>query len=222
MGRFRATEIDRYGGQGGGGYFSLKNDKDTARVRFMYDTIDDIEGYSVHQVEIDGKKRYVNCLREYNDSVDVCPFCKNQLYTTAKIFVPIYNEDMKKVQVWERGKKFYGTLSSVLSRIRGEHIVSQVFEIERNGKPKDTSTTYGIFALGAPDNVTLKDLPDLPRIEGGLVLDKSAEDMTYYLRNGEFPEAEEALPVRHNSVRQEDDFPRRGVRRTPQNKEDVY
>ena len=57
MARFRHDEADRYGGQGGAGYFRLVNDKDVATVRFMYNGIDDVTGYAVHEVEIDGKKR---------------------------------------------------------------------------------------------------------------------------------------------------------------------
>ena len=64
MARFRAEESENYGGNGGGGFFSLKNDGDIGRVRFMYSGIDDVEGFSVHEVQVDGKKRYVNCLRE--------------------------------------------------------------------------------------------------------------------------------------------------------------
>ena len=75
MAKFNADTVDKYGGHGGAGYFSLKNDKDVARVRFLYNSADDIEGYAVHEVEIDGKKRYVNCLREYNQPLDTCPFC---------------------------------------------------------------------------------------------------------------------------------------------------
>ena len=74
MARFNTETAEHYGGNGGAGYFSLKNDKDVAQVRFMYNSIDDVEGYAVHQVEIDGKKRYVNCLREYNQPIDTCPF----------------------------------------------------------------------------------------------------------------------------------------------------
>ena len=51
MARFNTQTAEKYGGQGGAGYFSLKNDKDVARVRFMYNGVDDVEGYAVHQVE---------------------------------------------------------------------------------------------------------------------------------------------------------------------------
>ena len=39
MARFNTETADKYGRQGGAGYFSLKNDKDVARVRFMYNSI---------------------------------------------------------------------------------------------------------------------------------------------------------------------------------------
>ena len=62
MARFNAHEADNYGGQGGGGLFALKNDKDTAVVRFMYNDINDIEGYAVHEIEVDGKTAVVSAV----------------------------------------------------------------------------------------------------------------------------------------------------------------
>ena len=233
MARFKADEVDRYGGQGGGGYFSLKNDKDVAQVRFLYNGIDDVEGLSVHRVEVDGKNRYVNCLREYNDPVDVCPFCREKMYTTAKLFIPVYNIEEDKVQVWERGKQFFSQMSSLCSRFSGGKkgdLVSTIFEIERNGKPKDTNTTYMVYDV-EQDDTTLADLPEAPKIVGGVVLDKTAEDMEYFLEAGEFPPADEQ-PVRRRAERKErgneseERTERRATRRTParrgNNEEDVY
>lgn len=221
MARFTAETADRYGGQGGTGYFSLKNDRDIATVRFLYNTPDDVEGYAVHEVEIDGKKRYVNCLREYNQPIDDCPFCKARKFQVAKLFVPLYNEDEGKVQVWERGKKFFSKISSVLSRCDADPICSQKFEIERNGKAGDTQTTYEIYQTrDKADDKTLDDF-DEPVILGRLVLDKSAEDMEFYLEEGYFPPEDE--PVRRSNRRdeEEDERPsrressRRTGRRTP-------
>lgn len=219
MGRFRADDVEHYGGQGGAGYFGLKNDGDVAKVRFMYRDIDDVEGYAVHQVEIDGKKRWVNCLRDYNEPLDKCPFCKAHQFQQAKLFIPIYNEDEEKVQVWERGKKFFQKISSICSRY--PDLVSHTFEIERNGKAGSTNTTYEIYETGK-DNTTLEDLPELPQIVGGLVLDKSAEDMQYYLDNGVFP-VEQEEPVRRRETAEE--TPRRREvteRRTPANRRDRF
>lgn len=213
MARFKHDEVDHYGGQGGAGYFSLKNDKDVATVRFMYNDIDDVEGYAVHQVEIDGKKRYVNCLREYNQPVDVCPFCRERHFQTAKLFIPLYNVDEDRVQIWERGKKFFAKISSICARY--ENLVSHKFEIERNGKPGSTQTTYEIYEVGK-DSTTLEDLPELPNILGSVVLDKSAEDMEYYLQEGVFPPDEDDVPVRRrNTEEREESEERRVVRRTP-------
>lgn len=217
MARFRADEADKYGGQGGAGYFSLKNDKDVARVRFMYNDIEDVTGYAVHQVEIDGKKRWVNCLREYNQPIDTCPFCREKKFTSAKLFVPLYNVDEEKCQIWERGKKFISKISSICARY--PNVVSHIFEIERNGKKGDQTTTYEIYEVDK-DDTTLEDLPEQNDVLGTIVLDKSADDMEFYLENGYFPPDGDDAPIRRRSSnRQEDEPPfeedRRGSRRTP-------
>lgn len=215
MARFHAEEAEKYGGQGGAGYFSLKNDKDVARVRFMYNGIDDVVGYAVHQVEIDGKKRWVNCLREYNEPVDNCPFCRKRMYTSAKLFIPLYNIDEDKVQIWERGKKFISKISSLCARY--PDVVSHIFEIERNGKKGEQTTTYEIYEVGK-DDTTLEDLPEVTDPLGTLVLDKSSDDMEFYLENGYFPPTGDDAPVRRRTSRQEeepDESESRGTRRTP-------
>lgn len=219
MASFKGSDIEKYGSQSSGGtnYFSLKNDKDVAAVRFLYNSAEDVDGYTVHEVEVNGKKRYVNCLREsYNSPVDDCPFCKARKHQIAKLFVPMYNVDEDKIQVWERGKKFYSQLSSLLARYDRNPIVSQVFEIERNGKPKDTGTTYGIYRLDSEypvDDMTLEDF-EKPEIIGRLVLDKTAYDMNYYLEHKSFPDDESEPPRRRGgdeqrrrrTPREEDDF----------------
>lgn len=223
MARFNTETADKYGGQGGAGYFSLKNDKDVARARFMYNGIDDVIGYAVHTVEIDGKKRYVNCLREYNQPKDVCPFCKANMFTTAKLFIPLYNIDEDKVQIWERGKKFISKISSICARY--PDVVSHTFEIERNGKKGDTATTYEIYETGQ-DDTTLEDLPEVSDVLGTLVLDKSADDMEFYIDNEYFPPDGEDAVVR----RRTDDSRRRESgessgttgRRTPAGRRDTF
>lgn len=215
--KFNAETIEKYGGKGGAGYFKLENDHDVATVRFLYNSADDIEGYAVHEVEIDGKKRYVNCLREYNQPVDDCPFCKAKKFQVAKLFVPVYNVDEDKVQIWERGKKFFGKISGVCARYSKAPIVSQLFEIERNGKPKDTATTYEIYRTDDPaDDTTLDDF-DMPEVLGSVVLDKSAEDMEFFLSEGYFPPTDDEAPVRRSasSRRREDDEEDEAPRRRP-------
>ena len=210
MARFSYQDESKYGSSGASDFFTLKDDKETARVRIMYRSIDDVEGLSVHQVQIGDKKRYVNCLREYSDPIDMCPLCKANYQIIAKVFVPLYMEDTGEVKVWERGKKFFQKLTSLCSRY--PNLVSQVVEIERNGKPKDTNTTYEIYPI-SQDNTTMDDLPDPVKVLGsGIVLDKSANDMDYFLRYGEFPENGENVQ-REEEPRRRESAP--VTRRTP-------
>ena len=206
--RFSYNDAENYGSNGSSSFFTLKNDKDTARVRIMYRNMNDVEGLAVHEVEVDGKKRYVNCLREYNDPIDMCPLCKANYKIIAKLFVPLFNEETGEVMVWERGKKFFGKLSSLCGRY--DNLVSHVFDIERNGKPKDTATTYEIYNV-SEDNTTLEDLPEPVDVMNGIVMDKSAEDMEYYVRYGEFPEGGQSAS-REEAPRRREEAP---MRRTP-------
>ena len=202
------NEADNYGGNGGGGFFSLKNDKDTAKVRFLYDSIEDVEGFAVHEVEINGKKRAVNCLREYGAPLDDCPFCKANLPIRVKYYVPLLQIADGKTVLWERGKKFGAKLSSMCSRF--PHLVSHTFEIERNGQAGDQQTSYEIYEIEKDENVTL-DQFEIPQPLGTVVLDKSAEDMQYFLDRGVFMDSgsNTSQPIRRDSSEP--------VRRTPAN-----
>jgi len=185
MARFTMDESEHYGSSGGAGFFSLKNDKDVAKVRFLYDSVEDVVGYAVHEIEVDGKKRYINCIRTYNEPVSKCPFCAANRKQLAKMFIPVYNIDQDKVQIWERGKKFYGQIQSICKRYAStDPLCSHIFEIERSGKAGDTSTTYAIYEVGK-DNTTLADLPEVPEILDGFVINKSAEEMENILNGGE-------------------------------------
>lgn len=187
MAKFNMETADKYGGSGAGSsFFSLKNDKDTAVVRFMYDTLEDIEGYAVHEEMVDGKKRYVNCLRNYNDPIDKCPLCAAKHRVLAKLFLYVFDVDAQEIKLWDRGKTFYSKMSSLCARYNP--LVSTPFEIERNGKKGDTSTTYETYAMDT-DDVTLADLPEKPDLLGTLILDKTAEELQAFLDTGTFDEA---------------------------------
>ena len=201
MARFKAGEEDHFGGQGGTGFFGIAKNHEVKRIRFLYNTIEDVQGDSVHKVTVNGKDRYVNCLRDYNDPVDVCPFCAEKKFVQAKLFIPVYNIDEKALQLWDRGRTMFGKMATLCNRYasNGDTLVSHIFEVERNGEPKDTKTTYEIFEI-EQDDTTLDDFDEIPQALGGLVLDKTAEDMEYYLETGEFPpEEEDDVPVRRSS-----------------------
>lgn len=188
MGRFTANEADNYGGNGGSSYFALKNDGDIAKVRFMYNDMNDVEGYAVHEVEIDGKRRYVNCIRAYNEPKSACPLCASGNFQKAKMFIPLYDVDEEEVKIWERGKNFFQKISGLCSRYaNGNHpLVSHIFEIERHGKKGDTQTSYETFETGC-DDTRLEDLPEIPDVIGTIVMDKSFDELDYFVNEGSFP-----------------------------------
>lgn len=203
MGRFGANEVDNYGGNGGSSFFTLKDDGDVARVRFMYNSMEDVIGYAVHEVEVDGKKRYVNCLRSYNEPKSKCPFCDANQFQRAKLYIPVYDIDEDDVKIWERGKNFFAKMSALCARYSNATtpLVAHTFDVERHGKKGDTGTTYEIYETGCDDTI-LEDLPEIPEILGTIILDKSADDMEYYLDNECFPNNDGA-PKRSESARTE-------------------
>lgn len=216
MARFSYTEVDNYGGNGGHGFFSLSNDGDVAKVRFMYNKLEDIEGVAVHEIQVNDKKRYVNCLREYGHPVDDCPLCKKGMFVNAKLFIPVYDIESGQVKIWERGKKFFGKIAGLCTRYASkDDLVSHIFEVERHGKKGDTQTTYEIYPV-SEDDTTLEDLPEVPEIVGGLVLDKDKDELQYFVDYGEFPDSDNAprrkteeMPIRRRTpatVDNEDTF----------------
>lgn len=226
MPRFGVDDADNYGGSGGSSFFALKNDGDTARVRFLYNGMNDVVGYAVHEVEVDGKRRYVNCLREYNEPKSKCPLCADNNFQKAKLYIPLYDIDEDEVKIWERGKNFFAKMSSICARYATGNtpLVSHSFDIERHGKKGDTSTTYEIYETGC-DDVTLDDLPEVPEVLGTIILDKTAEEMEFYVEEGYFPNNDGA-PSRSDSRRDEEPSNNRSERptgrRTPSRRGEAF
>lgn len=204
MARFSFEESENYGQSNSGSFFSLKDDGDTAQIRFMYRTIDDVQGYAVHQVEIGDKKRYVNCLRAYNDPIDMCPLCQAQYKVNPKLFLKVYNLDTNEAQIWERGKTYFQRIASMAAHYKP--LCDEIIEVQRSGKKGDKKTTYEFFSI---ENSEF-DLDSVECLEplGTIILDKTADEMNYYLNEGTFPDdGENASENRREEV----------TRRTPSN-----
>lgn len=201
MARFNYDTADNYGGSGGAGFFSLKDDGDQANIRYLYNQLADIEGFAVHEIEVNGKKRYVNCLREYGDPIESCPLCAERYKQIAKLFLYIWDEDTQEVKIWDRGKTYYKDLSALSANIKS--FVGTVFQITRSGKKGDTGTKYTNWPLST-DDATLEEFPELTPILGSLVLDKTFEELDFFLDNGFFEEVEapqSAPPAQDKGVR---------------------
>lgn len=198
MARVSYEDSEKYFSGSGSDWFQLKNDGDVARVQFMLNSIDDIPIFSTHRVKIGDKERYVDCLRSPQDPIDACPFCAAGLPAKAVRFIVMFQHDDNKVKIWERGRQFISKLQGLINRYNP--LEDKVFEIERHGKAGDTSTKYEIYPLDGVDPVNMDEV-EMPELEGSLILQKTAEEMEYYLDTGNFPNEDDGgAPVRRRGA----------------------
>ena len=216
MARFKAADVDNYKTGNGGTFFSLANDGDYERVRLMYNDMEDVELFSVHEIEVGGQTYWVNCNREYDEPLDKCPLCEAGNKITVKMWIPLYIENTKEVKVWERGRTFVSKLESAARRFTP--LVSNIFEIERNGKKGDQQTTYELIHVER-DKTTLDELPEKPEIIGTIVKELTCEQMTEFLETGKLPNDNKSNTQRNperdrrgRSNSEEQSIPRRQVR----------
>ena len=187
MARFELARTEKFGGQGGGGFFTLKG-KNTAHIRFLYNDASDVDGYTVHGVKVHGKDRYVDCLCGENEDQNKCPFCRAGMRTEVRFFVPVYNEDTDTVLTWDRGKAFGRRLENLFNKYAVEAPLSATCfnvsrEINEDGFP------YYKIKPEYNDGTEVDELPEYTTtVYGKLILIKSADEMEYYLENGDFQE----------------------------------
>jgi len=198
MARITHEEADRFSSGSNSDWFQLKNDRDVARVQFMHDSIDDIEVYSVHRVMVGEKERYVNCLRTYDDPIDMCPFCASGMFVEPVRYVVMFQHDDERVKIWQRGKQFISKLQGLMDRY--QPFSQHVFEIERHGVAGDKQTKYEIYSMDRVDPYDLSEV-EYPQILGGIILDKTAEEMEIFLDTGQFPDTDQNFGSSNPPVR---------------------
>lgn len=201
MPRITLDQAEKYQGSLNGEWFSLKNDRDVARVQFMMDTYEDLDVFACHKVKIGDKERYVDCLRTYDEPIDNCPLCADGAPVKPVRFVVMYQHDDGKVKIWERGKNFVAKLQSLCNRY--SPLSEYVFEIERVGAAGSKDTRYEIYPMDKVEPVDLSNI-EKPELLGGLILQKTAEEMEVFLETGNFPQTDDngndAAPVRRQSA----------------------
>lgn len=178
MAKISLANSGKYSSGATNDFFTLADDGDIARVRFLYEEPDgsDVDYFLVHEVEVDGKKRYAACLAiddEGNLHPDDCPLCQAGYRRIEKLFLQVYVEDEDKVKTWDRGKTFVSKIMTYINRYGS--LVAQPIEIERRGKKGSTNTTYEMFPL-EKDGKTVADFPEKQDLLGTFILDVTAED----------------------------------------------
>lgn len=131
------------------GFFSLKNDKDQAIVRFMIDSEADVEIVAAHRCNYNGRQRLINCLRDPKDPVEKCPLCDSGEKVVYRMFIKLleYTRDdsgsvVAVPKTWERPASYMNTITNLLNEYGP--LSDNVFKITRNGEAGSTSTTYDV------------------------------------------------------------------------------
>lgn len=225
--KFNASkDLDKYS-QDQVGYFSLKDDGDSCRVRILYESLDDVEGYCVHRVKDKyGNQRYVNCIRNYEDAMDVCPCCSSpnidDRKTVTKFWIPLYKVDEGEAVLWDRGKAMYKQLATLMVEKGGAPFCGHVFTIERHGKAGSMDTNYELIDEGVDETVLddiLEEIDSIPTPEGTLLLDLDYDKMKNFVETRSFnptsankensEEDDMEIPIRRRERPSSDDIPRR-------------
>ena len=176
-------------------FLKLQDNGWYAKVRFMYNTSKDFKVYSVHDIKsYIGKSlpKYVPCLRQaVGEPLENCPLCAAGNKAVAQFYIPLYvisivsnlrgaqqEQPVNQVMLFQKGVSIRSMLDALKRQCpEGTPIVSSVFRLVRNGKPKDTGTTYTVEYIGT-DNVTMEQLPPAPVVEGSYILpNETAEQM---------------------------------------------
>ena len=180
MGKFNpAADLDNYSSSGS--FFSLKDDGDSRIVHFMYNGIADLDGYAVHNVDVNGTKRLVNCIREYSDPLDKCPLCEARYKIIPKFFINLYDPETNEQFLWQRGQNFYSQFADLCAGCNP--LVSYPVEIVRHGVKGDVETTYE-FLVGDDDGLTLEDCPEPVDPLGTAIINATYDELLTYVQTG--------------------------------------
>lgn len=181
------------------GFFNLQNDGDEAVVRFMVDSLEDLEILTVHDIFVNGKFRQISCVRDPREPIEKCPLCSKGEKIKQVVFIKMIqyvntpNGVEAKPVVWQRSASTYafrlkgyldnyGPLSNILCKVI------------RHGAKGDMKTTYDIIPNLSPVNYPQENYPILNEAFtdysalGRIVLDKNADDINVFINTGNFPE----------------------------------
>lgn len=185
--------------------FYLDDDGHEAVVRIMHDALEDFDIVGSHQVKTRGKDRDIDCIRGVTDPLSTCPFCAADMRIRTRMYIHLLvytvneqNQVVVEPRVWDRHIDYREKLKSYIENYGP--LSDMVCKIVRHGAKGDTGTFYDIIpALSRdiyPDNVYVKDPTPFAEYSsvGTVVWTKSAQDMQFYVQNGEFPQRQQDAP----------------------------
>lgn len=191
--------FEKYKSTGNNEFFTLADDGDTAIVRFLYSSFEELDWFVVHETEIGGKKRWVECTEEPD-----CPLCAQSGRPQLKLFLQLVQKGKEDtVMTWERGQRFIPQIQELFQN--HSDLTQQIFEIERKGKKGDANTKYIIHHI-AESKVDMESLPERQVFlgEDGFILQKTHKQMREILAgNYQYHKVENPVP-RGNTAAKKD------------------
>ena len=145
----------------GGGNRPFKlTDNETARVRFLYNKLEDIEYLAVHSLRENGRFATVDCSRLQTDPVEQCKWCAQGSQAVARVVIPIFNLQTNKIEYWVRSKTWIdGTVIPALEQVPVDKPISgEIFLVRRTKTGSlPTDVSYSVQPeLGSQNDGQLK------------------------------------------------------------------
>lgn len=197
----------------GVGFFSLKNDKDFAVVRFMHDDTDSFDIVAGHRMTVNDKLRLVNCIRSAHEPVDNCPLCRAGKNLEYRLYIHLIeyvrNDEGKMVpipRVWERSASYVNTLTNLMKEYGP--LSDNIFKITRNGEKGSKSTTYDIM-YGNPKVYTSELYPRRDdafknyKAVGNMVLDYDYNKLSELVGPASSTMNEDVIPKQYSAAPQQ-------------------
>lgn len=187
MAKITFDQIGNYT-RGGGKYFSIKPGE-SARVRFLYNTTNDIVPYVVHEFNTPGNSVTIDCGRQNNEPLDACKWCASGNPAVVRVVIPLYNEGTGEIEYWKKtGTWVQNTLQPLAQQLQqGQPISGQVFIIGRTGE--GLQTRYSV-------------MPDMSRPNDGRKADEFGEIQDAYttgmIKEADYDYDPNAAPQQNN------------------------
>lgn len=139
-------------------WLSLKDDGDSAFVRFLHSNENDLDVFEVHNFEVDGFIQNIKCLGEE------CVFCKQGHRPQLRMWLQMLDlEDDNKVKIWSRG---VSDIKKILEEIaENGNLNERDYKIKRSGRKGSTKTQYLFYAKDRKE----RELKERKPVEGYFV-----------------------------------------------------
>lgn len=164
-------------------FFNLNHDGDSAVVRILNTTVDEIEVKGIHFIDLQGKKKAVACLGEGN-----CPLC-DVSQPVSRLCVHLWDYTDNKEKIWNRtpNQNFLNSLNEVVDS--WGDLCDSVLKITREGDnfPKYSITVLNPKKYPFPEDAITKDNIN-EKVSYRLATYRSAEELEEYVRTGFLPD----------------------------------